>query len=143
MKQQESITEETMTKKKISIEYGLSCRSERIIWPLLSTPAGLTKWLADEVTAEGDILTFTWGEVWSHHEVRSARIIDKVPYSYIRLQWVNEEDPDAYLEMRIEKGDITDDFVLLITDFADEDDVDVLKDIWTANLERLHTSTGL
>lgn len=132
-----------MNNRKISIEHELSCRSERIIWPLISTPAGLAKWIADEVSADGDVLTFTWGELWSSHEVRRASIVGQTENVYTRFQWENEENPDAYWELRIEKGDITDDFILIITDFADADDTDVLEDIWAANLERLHHSTGL
>lgn len=132
-----------MNKKKISIEHELKCRSERIIWPLISTPAGLAKWLADEVTAEGDTLTFVWGELWSRHEVRKAVVLSKTDFLSIRLRWEDEVNPDAYLELKIEKSDITDDFILVITDFAPVDDTDTLEDIWAANLERLHRSTGL
>lgn len=132
-----------MNKKKVNIEHELKCRSERIIWPLISTSAGLAKWMADDVSANGDVLTFTWGELWSHHEVRKARIITKTEPFLVRLRWEDETDEDAYWELKIEKGDITDDFILVITDFAPEGDTDTLEDIWAANLEQLHRSTGL
>lgn len=132
-----------MNKKKISIEHELKCRSERIIWPLISTPEGLAKWIADEVHASGNVLTFTWGEVWSHHEVRTATILGTTDFLSVRLKWDDETDSNAYWELKIEKSDITDDFILVITDFAPADDTDTLEDIWAANLERLHRSTGL
>jgi len=132
-----------MDKKKISIEHELRCRSERIIWPLVSTAAGLAKWIADEVSLKGDELTFTWGEVWSNHEVRKAKILKKTDFVSVRFRWEDEVNPDAYWELKIEKGDITDDFILVITDFAPAEDKETLEDIWAANLERLHRSTGL
>lgn len=132
-----------MNKKKTSIEHELKCRSERIIWPLISTAAGLSKWLADEVSADGDVLTFTWGELWSHHEVRRAKILKKTDFVSVRFRWEDEPNPDAYWEMRIEKGYITDDYVLVVTDNASDEDQDTLEDIWAANFERLHRSTGL
>lgn len=132
-----------MSKKRISIEHVLKCRSERIIWPLISAPEGLAKWMADEVSASGDELTFTWGEVWSRHEVRKAVIIDKADFRSVRFRWQDEPDTEAYWELKIERGDITGDFILVITDFAPADDTDTLEDIWAANLERLHRSTGL
>lgn len=132
-----------MDKKKISIERELKCRSERIIWPLISTAAGLSKWMADDVSANGDVLTFTWGELWSHHEVRRARILGKTDYLSVRFRWEDEVNPDAYWELKMEKGDITDDFILVVTDFASAEDSDVMEDIWEANFERLHRSTGL
>lgn len=132
-----------MNKKKYSIEHELRCRSERIIWPLISTAAGLSKWMADNVSAEGDVLTFTWGDLWRHHEVRQAKILKRIDYVSVRLRWEDEPNPEAYWEMRIEKGDITDDFILVVTDYASEDDKETLEDIWEANFERLHRSTGI
>ncbi|MDO4160349.1 MAG: START-like domain-containing protein [Prevotellaceae bacterium] len=132
-----------MDKKKFSIEHELRCKSVKIIWPLLSTPAGLAKWLADEVTLEDGQLTFTWGNVWSHHEVRSAGIIEKKDFEFIRYRWCDEVNENAYWELKVEKGDITNDFILIITDFASASEKDTLEDIWSGNLERLHRSTGL
>ena len=63
-----------MKKKKIEIEQKLNSKSPNIIWNLIGTPAGLGKWIADEIEQENDILTFTWGKIWSNHEIRSAKI---------------------------------------------------------------------
>lgn len=48
-----------------------------------------------------------------------------------------------YLEMRMDKSDITGDYILMITDFAPDGDTDTLEDIWDANMDMLHRSTGL
>ena len=131
-----------MDKQKINIERELRCKSANIIWPLLSTPEGLAKWIADEVKRNDDTLTFTWGEVWRHHEIRNATIIEEEKGDHIRYAWENDE-PEAYWELRIEKSDITNDYILIITDHALPEDIDSLKDIWESNLEQLHHSTGL
>ena len=39
--------------KKIELEYELKTRSGSAVWALISTPIGLMKWLADEVTING------------------------------------------------------------------------------------------
>jgi len=132
-----------MDKKKTCIEHVLICRSERIIWPLISTAAGLSKWMADEVSAVGNVFTFTWGELWSHHEVRQAKVLEKTDFVSVRFRWEDEPNPDAYWELKIEKGDITDDFILVVTDYASDEDKDIMEDIWEASFERLHRSTGL
>ena len=41
------------------------------------------------------------------------------------------------------KSDITGDYILTITDYAPDGDTAVLEDIWDANMEALHRSTGL
>lgn len=132
-----------MESNKISIERELRSKSANIIWALMSTPEGLAKWLADEVTRDGDTLTFTWGNTWSHHETRIAAVIDRKDYEYIRLRWSEDEYRDTYLELRMEKSDITGDYILVITDYAPDGDTATLEDIWDANMDALHRSTGL
>ena len=132
-----------MESNKISIERELRSKSANIIWALMSTPEGLAKWLADEVTRDGDTLTFTWGNTWGHHETRTAAVIDRKDYEYIRLRWSEDEYRDTYLELRMEKSDITGDYILVITDYAPDGDTATLEDIWDANMDALHRSTGL
>ena len=109
----------------------------------MSTPEGLAKWFADDVKFNGGVFTFTWGNDWSHHEVRTAALLEMKDKGYIRLRWSEDEYRDTYLEMRMDRSDITGDYILMITDFAPDGDTDTLVDIWDANMDMLHRSTGL
>jgi hypothetical protein len=134
----------TLMKKQIRIEQPLKCRSHSIIWPLLSTDSGLQKWIADEVTQEGNRLSFTWGEPWGAHETRTATMAEQVRGRCVRFIWDDEPSADDnYWELAIERSDVTGDYVLIITDHALPEDVDALNDIWEQNLDQLHHSTGL
>ncbi len=132
-----------MRKQKITLERELRSKSANIIWPFLSTPAGLAKWVADSVEQEGDTFSFTWGEIWKHHEVRTATVISDIKNDFIRYVWKDDIDDKAYWELKIVRSDITGDYILIITDFAEDDDIETLYDLWEANLERLHHATGL
>lgn len=66
-----------MSMQKISIDRELNSTSATIIWNMVSTPEGMTRWLADSVTQNGDSLTFTWGSPYDHHEKRTATILQK------------------------------------------------------------------
>ena len=131
--------------QKLIIEYPLSSNSPKIVWDMISNAAGLQKWLADKVTESGDTLTFTWGHPWTERDTKQSRVLDIEKYDHIRLLWdYHEETPDAYWERRIEKSDLTDELILLITDFAaDDDEESDLRGIWGDNLERLHRVSGL
>jgi uncharacterized protein YndB with AHSA1/START domain len=131
--------------QKLTIEYPLSTQSPRIVWELISNAHGLQKWLADNVTEEADTLTFTWGHPWTERDTKQSRVIEKEKYSYIRMLWDYHEDtPEAIWEMRIEKSDLTDELNLLITDYAQDDEEEAeLRELWDANLERLHRVSGL
>lgn len=107
-----------MEKNKVNIEHELRSKSAGFIWSMLSTPEGLAKWLSDEVRLNGDLFTFTWGNVWSDHEIRTSAVIDKKKFDYIRFRWCGEEYKDTYWELKMNKSDVTGDFVLMITDFA-------------------------
>ncbi len=132
-----------MDRYKLSIERELKSKSVNIIWPLLSTPEGMSKWLADKVKLSGDNLTFTWGNPRGHHEIRTAKILEKKDFSHIRIKWNEERFENTFIELRIQKSDITGDYILIITDFSIDGDLQTLRDIWEANLDTLRRSTGI
>ena len=131
-----------MGKQKIDIEYPLMTTSPNIVWEQISSAHGLERWLADHVTEEDGVFTFIWGEPWTQQDIRKAHLVEFVKNDHITLHWEEEED-DSFLEMRIEKSDLTNNLNLLITDFAEDDDADGLKILWESNLDRLHRASGL
>lgn len=132
-----------MDMEKLIVEYELATRTPSIIWGMISTDAGLQKWMADEVHESGDVMTFTWGEAWRQHDTRTARIVAREKNSRIRMKWDYIDDDDAYLEMRIEKSEITGLLHLVITDYAEPDDTENLRNLWNDNLAQLHNASGL
>ncbi len=132
-----------MNKLKITLEYELNTRSPFIIWNLISTTDGLSNWVANNVEEKGNEIIFTWGEIWGHHEIRSASIVNKEKNRFIRFKWNDDADENDYWELKIEQSKETDEYRLIITDFADHDDPDGLKDIWDENMSRLHQASGI
>ncbi len=132
-----------MNDRILKIERELKSKSADIIWTLISTPEGMAKWIADSVRRNGNEFIFTWGNTAGKQETRTAVIIEEKKYDFIRLKWENGGDSDAIWEMKLDKGDITDDYILSVTDVAADGDIDTLEDIWNANFEVLHRNTGL
>ena len=130
-------------KKRIILEYELNATSPSIIWPVISDASGLERWFADEVERKDSSLKFTWGTSYMNKDERDATIVKEQKEKLIRFKWDGDEDPDAYCEMKIEIGEITNDCVLVITDFAEADDLDSLRELWDDNMESLHQATGL
>ena len=131
-----------MGKQKIDIEYPLAIKSPALIWEQISSAHGLERWFADHVNEQDGVFTFTWGEPWTEQDVREAHVLESATNDHIRLKW-DEEDDDTYFEMRIAKSELTHQLNLLITDFADDDDIDGLKILWESMLDRLHRASGL
>ena len=117
-------------------------RKPDLLWQMMSTDHGLERWLADRVVEEDGVLQLTWGSPYGEHHTLSAHIIERQKNSHIRLQWVDEEEPDAFWEMRIGKSELTEDLCLYVIDYALAEDLDDLHDLWDGNLDRLHQSSG-
>lgn len=132
-----------MKKERIHIEHELKSNSPAIIWQLISTAAGLARWIADEVEMDDHTVKLAWGNPLMHYDFRRLEILERVKQSHLRMRWVDEDDNDAFLEIRMEKSDLTGDYMLLITDYALPEDLDLLRDIWDDNLQRLRQSSGL
>lgn len=132
-----------MNKEKIRVERGLNSRSLPLIWKYISSPEGLRLWIAEQVGQEDGVLTFTWGKPGQVYETRRADILDIQRNAYIRFKWEDEEDEEAYTEIAIAKLDVTDDLVIVITDFSEPEDVEDVKKMWNHDLDRLHYKTGV
>lgn len=131
-----------MGKEKITIEYQLAATKPAIAWSMISTAAGLQKWLADEVKDNGDTMTFTWGVTPAESKTITSDVVARKKNRYIRLHW-QEDEAGTYWEMKLEESELTGQFVLVVTDFADADDLDFLHGLWNDNIDRLHRATGL
>ena len=107
-----------MERKKIHLEYLLNATSKSILWAAISTPTGLEGWFADRVQSDDKTVTFFWGKT----EKRDAEIIAVRAYSFIRFRWLDDENEREYFELKMTNNELTNDFVLEITDFADIDE---------------------
>lgn len=132
-----------MTKQKVYIERVLNSRSKNIIWTLISSPEGLSKWMADDVQEDRGHLTFRWGETWTHHDIHTAHVIERKENDYFRFKWDSDDDPNSFVELRMERSELTGQYMLCITDYAYAEDADSMHDLWEGDLERLHRSSGL
>ncbi len=60
----------------------------------------------------------------------------------IKFQWDEDEDTDYFFELRIQFDEITKDVSLIVTDFADEDEVEESKMLWTNQIADLKKVLG-
>ena len=131
-----------MAKKRLNLEYPLKGRQPDLLWQLMSTDHGLERWLADQVVEDDGVMSLTWGSPFGVHHTLRANIVERRKNSHIRFQWVDEEDQNAFWEMRIGQSELTQDLCLLVVDYAVEEDIDDLHELWDGNIERLHQSSG-
>lgn len=121
--------------KKYELEY-LIKSAPKILYSRLGTPDGLEQWFADAVNIDNDILTFTW-----NNNDQQAKIVGKKANDYIRFRWLEEEE-DTYFEFKIKVDDITSEVALIITDFADEDEIEEATLLWDSQVNNLMRLLG-
>ncbi|WP_297706989.1 START-like domain-containing protein [uncultured Eudoraea sp.] len=121
---------------KYEIEYVIQS-SPQLLYQYLSTPSGLSEWFADDVNSRGEIFNFIWDG--SEEE---AKLLKKKSDEFIKFKWSENDDDDSFFEMRIIVDEITKDVSLFITDFAEEDEVDEAKMLWTNQVSSLKQILG-
>ena len=125
-----------MAKKKFQLEFTLNT-SPKLLYTRLSTPSGLAEWFADNVQLDGKNFVF----IWDNAE-QVARLLMKKANEYIRFQWL-DDDSDTFFEFRITKDELTGDVALLISDFAEEDEIEDATDLWESQVNDLRRAIGL
>ena len=110
---------------KFEMEFPIKV-SQRLLYQYLSTPSGLSEWFADNVNSRGEKFIFIWDD---SEEV--ANLVSKKLPEKIKFQWQDDQDTDYFFELRIQFDEITKDVSLIVTDFAEEDEVEESKMLWT------------
>ncbi|NND05444.1 MAG: activator of HSP90 ATPase 1 family protein [Saprospiraceae bacterium] len=123
--------------KRVSFDMEFLFRaSPTIIYKFLTTPSCLVRWFCDAVDIQEDTFTFEWNGA---EEV--AFMIDDIEEERIRFQW-EEADDSEYLEFRMEISPVTNETILSLTDYCDEDEVDDQKQLWSNQMDELRREMG-
>ena len=111
--------------------------SVKILYSFLSTPSGLSEWFADDVNCNRSKYTFFWKE-----SQQDAELISMQNNRFIKFRW-DDHPEDTYFEFKIEIDGITNDVVLRVIDFADDDEeIEEGKTLWTSQINTLMKHLG-
>jgi uncharacterized protein YndB with AHSA1/START domain len=125
-------------KSKLQLEYIINC-SPKVLFNRLSTASGLSEWFADDVRVKGNLFTFVWGDTDQIAEKKIHKENKMVQYEWLDHDLDKEEN---YFEFIIAQDDLTNDVSLLISDFADEDELESTTDLWNTQITKLKQLLG-
>jgi uncharacterized protein YndB with AHSA1/START domain len=111
--------------------------SPALLYQYISTPSGMSEWYADNVNSRGEFFTFIW-----EGSEEEAKLLSKKNLERIKFRWLEDEGTDFYFELRIQVDEITKDVSLMITDFAEEDEVEEGKMLWENMVSELKQILG-
>ncbi|NRB61215.1 MAG: SRPBCC domain-containing protein [Winogradskyella sp.] len=125
-------------KEKFEMEFVIQA-SPSLIYQYISTPSGLSEWFADNVNSRGELFTF----IWDGSE-EQAKLLSKKSGERVKYRWVADEEDGAsyFFEIRIQVDEITKDVSLMITDFAEDDEVEEAKMLWDNQISSLKQVLG-
>ncbi|WP_067147518.1 START-like domain-containing protein [Pseudotamlana agarivorans] len=125
-------------KIRFDIEFQIHA-SPQLLYQYISTPSGLSEWFSDNVNSRGELFTF----IWDGSEEK-AKLLNKKGGERVKFRWIADEEDGltCYFEIRIQVDEITKDVSLIITDFADDDEVDEAKMLWTNQISSLKQVLG-
>jgi len=123
-------------KSKIQLEFPIKC-SPSVLYNRFSTASGLSEWFADDVHVKGKKYTFLWDG-----SEQIAEMIQNKDSRVVRFKWDDDDDEETYFEFLITKDELTGDVTLLITDFAEDDEVAEVTELWNSQVTDLRRILG-
>ena len=126
-------------KEKIELQYIFERGTSRDdLWECISTPYGLAGWFADEVSLDGNVFTFVWGDEEDKAQIKQSR-----RGVYVRMHWQSETDSRSYFEMRISTDELTQDLVLSVIEVLDSAQREEELDFWDQQVDNLRDKMGM
>jgi uncharacterized protein YndB with AHSA1/START domain len=122
-----------MDKEKFDLEYVINC-SPKMLYNRLSTASGLAEWFADDVAVNGKKYIFYWNKAG-----REAELAFKKENLIVRFNWIDDE---TFLEFKITRDELTGDVSLLISDFAEADEMKEIRSLWDSQIAILKHIIG-
>lgn len=126
-----------MSKKQLfTLEFKVRC-SPSILYEFLSTPSGLQEWFADKVDEWEGVYSFTWGSGTPD----KAEIVEQEENKFIRYHWLHS-DKGEYFEFKIAKTEISSQTILVISDFAEKNEIKDQSQLWEYQVKELFHRLG-
>ncbi|TWO32489.1 SRPBCC domain-containing protein [Seonamhaeicola sediminis] len=125
-------------KVRFDLEFPIHA-SPQLLYQYISTPSGLSEWFSDNVNSRGELFTFIWDD-----SEEQAKLLSKKSGERVKYRWLADEEDglSCYFEIRIQVDEITKDVSLMITDFAEEDEIDEAKMLWENQISDLKHVLG-
>ena len=125
-------------KVRYEIEFPIKS-SPSLLYQYISTPSGLQEWFADVVNARDEFFTFSWNGA-----EENARLALKKNDERVKFKWIddNKKDTEYFFEILIMEDEITKDVSINVIDFAEEEEIAEMKQLWTNQIADLKHIIG-
>jgi len=123
-------------RESYELEYNLNT-SAKLLYSMIASPEGLSKWFAPKVDQNGKEIIFDWNGSFQKAEVVSKKINES-----IKLRWL-ELEYGEFFELKIISNELTNAITLVITDTALADEKEDSIKLWEDNIKKLKRAIGV
>lgn len=124
-----------MGKVKYTVEIVVRS-SPGILYSFLTSGSSLAQWFCDTCDVNEDTYTFGWDG-----SEESAEKLECIEDQYVKYRWEDSEDGE-YFDFTISKAEISNETILTITDFAEEEEIEDQTLLWESQIKSLASVIG-
>lgn len=131
----------TSSKRRFEMEYPINA-SPRLLFPYLSSAAGLSQWFCDDVRLDPDHrLNMVWDKQNHYAEITLQRPGRSIRYVFLdeRKQPLSDAN---FLDFSLEYSKITDSVFLRVTDYSDHSNAQEQQELWDGLVGKLREQVG-
>jgi uncharacterized protein YndB with AHSA1/START domain len=116
--------------------------SNKMLFPYMTTPAGLAQWFADQVNIDDrKIFNFIWDNRPHYARLTAQRLNRYVKFEFMPEENFNADDP-PYIEFKLDMNELTQSSFLKVIDYSQTDNEEDLKELWTNLVSNLREIVG-
>ena len=104
----------------------------KLLFTLISTPEGLSRWFASNVIVNEDIFDFFWED-----SQQKARLVQSKENEFVVFEWLDDFHDGYTFEMQIYAGEMASELVLSIKDYAEPGEMDFYQRLWATQVKQL------
>ena len=123
------------SKTKYTLEYIIKS-PPHILYEFLTEPSELNQWFADHVDSNGRNYVFEWDG-----NTQTATVIDLAEDQMVRFHW-DGAPKDEFFEFKIDVSEVSNETVLIITDFAEPKEMKDQQRLWDQQVLELKRHMG-
>jgi hypothetical protein len=117
--------------QKFTLEFPVNA-SPKVLFTLIGSVEGLSRWFADRVTSRDEIFVFEW-----EGSKQAACLVESKEFEFIRFRWAEDYHKGYDMEFRITHEPVSGQTALIISDYSELSDLDVSQMWWTNQVARL------
>ncbi len=123
--------------EKVKFTYEVVVRSSPgILYSFLTSGSSMAQWFCDTCDINEEVYTFGWDG-----SEENATKLEFVDDQYVKYQWEDSEE-NEFFDFTISKSVISNETILTINDFAEEDDIEDQILLWESQIKALSSVIG-